>query len=1391
LQIILRKLSEIFLEPKFRSYWNIVMQNAFPTGENHYSGRPALSAKHMLNLATAELGYGTSQEPVAGSGGSKRQFIASTDDVSTANWRTYNFEVSRHHSYVADSIRVHNTSVEYTSLDSEGFIVSAENSAGRHIEIQGKYTPSQLQHYGRVEFDDEGNVTKIATGTFGQAFGTYVRSLADLVGLDGEFGLQGSFRTTENGHLVDVHSKKASAYVAPSATRKSALIDPDSDKAPSEIREKENVQETLEAAGGEINDVVSPDVTPSEDSKEGPDQVASVVTNSDGSRSALNSEGRELWNDSSYVGTHETNTGGSRKTTRVDGGYVHEISPPSGSSVTYTESSDLYGLGPSADMPIVLDLDGDGVELTFGKRVNFDVDDDGFLETTAWAASDDGFLVIDLNSDGSRGSGDGKIDQSKELLWNLWSGTLFSTDLQALHILEQLADWGNGDGILNDGDVVWSELRIWQDRDQDGETDQGELRQLSDADIASINLLYDGVTASTDAEISAMFADTSNDVSVFGNTLHGLASYTKSDGTVVAGGVGDVSLVTSDLGTRFDRSTWLTEFETTQEYLNARQAAVNNAAYIDLATRRHEGEYGLLEYIASYEDLIDALGADAVAGAKHYREHGYSEGRLTKFNALDYIASHADLISAFGANEEAGARHYIEHGHTGTHSITFNGLAYIASHSDLMDSLGANGDLGANHYITQGHAQGRATTFDPLEYLAANPDLYPLVGGDLVEATLHYINTGRHEGRAPNGFDAAQYLANYADLRIMFGSDHKAAMKHYIQFGAAEERHDNPPLTAYQIQTLADNFQGFIPVESQQYLDMSSFSHRIGNNGSDSLTGSSGRNWLDGAEGDDHLTGSSGSDFMFGGSGQDTALGGAGSDIIAGGAGDDLIDGGAGRNVLFGGVGNDTFLGVRSQRDVEMWHNAIQESAINLHQGHVVAGDFNGDGLDDMFFTWAQSGQNRLFLAKQGGGFEQGTNPISGLAVNGHSGKVVTGDFNGDGFDDVIFTWSQSGTNRIGFGQAGGSMTLQDGVIDSGAINGHNGSTVSGDFNGDGYDDLLFTWASGFNRIFFGRSDGSFGWDTNRMQTGAINGDGLSVTVGDFNGDGHDDVIFISPSSGWNRVMFGTANGQFGISTGTIDAGEIAGASSDVVSGDFNGDGFGDLLFHWGDSGQNRFYFGNASKGFARDTNFLSTSSINNHTGNLVSGDFNGDGFVDEFFHWEETGQNRVFVSDSGVNTFDGGAGFDTVSYAAARSDIIVNLSAHSQNRGAAQGDTFNDIEAVEGGFGNDVITGQNASNRLDGRDGNDRLDGGADSDTLIGGAGNDTFVFRNETGADQDRIQDFAIGQDKLEFQGGLTFSDLTIVQNNGHTEITFADGDAILLLNIAGVTASDMIFT
>jgi Ca2+-binding RTX toxin-like protein len=68
------------------------------------------------------------------------------------------------------------------------------------------------------------------------------------------------------------------------------------------------------------------------------------------------------------------------------------------------------------------------------------------------------------------------------------------------------------------------------------------------------------------------------------------------------------------------------------------------------------------DYIASYTDLTAAFGFDEAAGASHYWNYGWQEGRSVTFDGLKYIAAYADLMAAFGANEAAGAQHYLQNG---------------------------------------------------------------------------------------------------------------------------------------------------------------------------------------------------------------------------------------------------------------------------------------------------------------------------------------------------------------------------------------------------------------------------------------------------------------------------------------------------------------------------------------------------------------------------------------------------------------------------------------------------------------------------------------------------------------------------------------------------------
>ena len=109
---------------------------------------------------------------------------------------------------------------------------------------------------------------------------------------------------------------------------------------------------------------------------------------------------------------------------------------------------DLISTGEETRSPLVVDLDGDGVE-TIGTNNNiyFDHDNNGFAENTGWISKDDGLLVRDLNNNG-------QIDNGTELFGN---NTVLSNGQKATNGFEALADLdSNNDGVFNNQDAAWA-----------------------------------------------------------------------------------------------------------------------------------------------------------------------------------------------------------------------------------------------------------------------------------------------------------------------------------------------------------------------------------------------------------------------------------------------------------------------------------------------------------------------------------------------------------------------------------------------------------------------------------------------------------------------------------------------------------------------------------------------------------------------------------------------------------------------------------------------------------------------------------------------------------------------------------------------------------------------
>jgi hypothetical protein len=188
-----------------------------------------------------------------------------------------------------------------------------------------------------------------------------------------------------------------------------------------------------------------------------------------------------------------------------------------------------------------------------------------------------------------------------------------------------------------------------------------------------------------------------------------------------------------------------------------------------------------------------------------------------------------------------------------------------------------------------------------------------------------------------------------------------------------------------------------------------------------------------------------------------------------------------------------------------------------------VANDFNGDGRSDIL--WRQlGGALTNWLGQANGGFViNDANAYQPVPTNW--AVAATGDFNGDGRDDVLWR-RDSGSITDWLGQANGGFVINDAnalqwVPSDWQIAG------SGDFNGDGRDDVLWRRDDGSITDWLGKANGGFTInDSQALQW--VPRDWQIAGTGDFNGDGRDDILW-RRDDGSVTDWLGQADGGFAI----------------------------------------------------------------------------------------------------------------------------------------------------------------------------------------------------------------------------------------------------------------------
>jgi len=604
-----------------------------------------------------------------------------------------------------------------------------------------------------------------------------------------------------------------------------------------------------------------------------------------------------------------------------------------------SDINDLFNDSKSTDSshisPLVLDLDGDGIE-TFGisaeTHVVFDHDGDGIKNGTGWVKSDDGILVYDRNSNGT-------IDDGSELfgVYTEVNGTNAQNGFEALK-----AEDTNGDDKFDANDTNFVNVRVWRDIDSDGVSDSGELFTLSELGSVSIDLNY----------------STQNTVMSDGNRSIAVSTFTKTDGTV--GKIDDIDFIANNFYREFTDNIALSEtvlllpdIQGSGMVRDLRGASmISIELNTTLQTMQNQGYVTKDEMMNQIDDLLSQWAntstmhtsietASILGNTLLYVPYGGSYIKqpfveiLNSSLGTQYPEEYGDIIA-----EQANISKMIQilEKFNGETFLQINGNVFQGFGDTILttDSVSFNVLIGGNSlttssstslifaqlspyqlkYLEQSYDSLKASVYDSL---VLQTRLKPYI--DSIELTIDENGLGldisgviqmlnsRAEADVKNAILDWDDIVYYTQEKIgSLDGDAMIALNEWL-VNMIEN-----PLFAEQLKSITEEVvlhNGALYIENN--VD-GSFSITIDENipsvgsGNDIVTGSGGNDIIDGK---------AGNDTIITGAGADTLIGGSGNDTLIASSGDDILDGGIGNDILQGGIGNDTYLFARGDgRDI-------------------------------------------------------------------------------------------------------------------------------------------------------------------------------------------------------------------------------------------------------------------------------------------------------------------------------------------------------------------------------------------------------------------------------------------------------------------------------------------
>jgi hypothetical protein len=310
------------------------------------------------------------------------------------------------------------------------------------------------------------------------------------------------------------------------------------------------------------------------------------------------------------------------------------------------------------------------------------------------------------------------------------------------------------------------------------------------------------------------------------------------------------------------------------------------------------------------------------------------------------------------------------------------------------------------------------------------------------------------------------------------------------------------------------------------------------------------------------------------------------------------------RTFIAGCVVTGSWLVASPALALEFWERREVDQEIELGWGSVDevrlldAGDLNADGYDDVVASYGS-----VVRIYHGGA--KGLTLWQELSQS-PGAPGAGGDLNADGYDDVVL--------RAGDGQASACPGGPDGLrldacwpLEQAGVSAGQLRLIPGDLNADGYDDIVSTGGDGALWVWLGGAEGPSWAMEQRFDW--REGDQLLV-AGDVNADGRADVLVVRDDKAW--TILGASVGLQAVGSGFSLGDDLWTPEDPAVAagGDHDGDGRPELIATDVDLLTARIYTSSGLQYSAVGSTILAGNAVKFGVC-ASSGDLNADGYAE------------------------------------------------------------------------------------------------------------------------------------------------------------------------------------